>query len=192
MKKLALLSLILISFVCFAQQKAKPFNHVDTPFFKMYQHFLLDSTPNYAFMAIGLEDYNMGVSFSTQGDSIILREYSEPLLHWLLEYNKAIDNGEKPQPPEYTEYILRLDSCTDLERIKRFLQNTVDNAKPFKDKEPCPDGVDWYILANGKWAAIHTGGFHKEGKITDILEVIAVACICNDSSMLFPESLVIE
>lgn len=67
MKKLALLSLILISFVCFAQQKAKPFNNVDTPFFKMYQHFLLDSTPNYAFMTIGLEDYNMGVSFSTQG-----------------------------------------------------------------------------------------------------------------------------
>lgn len=192
MKKLALLFLILISFVSFAQQKAKPFDKVDNPYFKMYQHFLLDSTPNYAFMIVGLEDYNMGVSFSAQGDSIILREYSEPLLNWLLEYNKAIDNGEKPQPPEYTEYILRIDNSTDLERIKRFLQNTVDNAKPFKDKEPCPDGVDWYILANGKWATIHTGGFHKEGKLTDVLEVIAVACECNDPSMLSPESLVIE
>ncbi|MCX4279227.1 hypothetical protein [Muribaculum sp.] len=195
MKKLALLFIAMtISFVGFTQQKAQPLENVDNELFQIEKHFLLDldGVPDYGFMVIGLEDYDMGVSLYSNGDSIVHRIYSEPILSWLIEYNKARDNGEEPQPPVLNaEYKLKIENPADFSAIAQFLQNIVDTAKPFKEI-PCVDGVNWVIFAKGKWAYIHTGGFHKEGAITDILELIAIGCESNDPSMLTREAICLE
>ena len=78
MKKLALLFIILISFVGFAQQKAKPFENVDNERFQIVKHFLLDldGVPDYGFMIMNFEDWDMGICL--KGDSIIYRVYEKP------------------------------------------------------------------------------------------------------------------
>lgn len=192
MNKLALLFLMLISFVGFAQQKAKPLENVDNEIFQIEKHFLLDldGEPDYGFMIIGL-GWDMGCSLYSQSDTIILRVYSESIKSWLIEYNNALNSGDEPQPPVLSEYKLKIDNPSDFSAITRFLQSIVDKAKPFKE-EPRVDGVNWVVLAKGKWAYIHTGGFHKEGAITDILELIALGCESNDPSMLTREALGLE
>lgn len=54
MKKLALLSIILISFVGFAQQKVKPLENFDDTIFQIHKSFLLDGELDFGFMIIGL------------------------------------------------------------------------------------------------------------------------------------------
>lgn len=193
MKKLALLFLMLTYFVGSAQQKAKPLENVDNEIFQIEKHFLLDldGEPDYGFMVIGLEGWDMGCSLYSQSDTIIHRVYSETIKSWLIEYNKALNKGDEPQPPILSEYKLKIDDPNDFSAITRFLQSIVDKAKPFKE-EPRVDGVNWVVLAKGKWAYIHTGGFHKEGAITDILELIALGCESNDPSMLTREALGLE
>ena len=193
MKKLALLFIILISFVGFAQQKAKPFENVDNERFQIVKHFLLDldGVPVYGFMIMNFEDWDMGICL--KGDSIIYRVYEKPILSWLYEYNNACDNGEEPLPPVLTaEYKLKIDSPKDFSAIAQFLQSIVDKATPFKEETPCVDGINWYVLANGKWAYIRTGSLQKAGAITDKLIHIASACENNDPANLTREALGLE
>ncbi len=193
MKKLALLFIILISFVGFAQQKAKPFENVDNERFQIVKHFLLDldGVPDYGFMIMNFEDWDMGICL--KGDSIIYRVYEKPILYWLYEYNNACDNGEEPLPPVLTaEYKLKIDSPKDFSAIAQFLQSIVDKATPFKEETPCVDGINWYVLANGKWAYIRTGSLQKAGAITDKLIHIASACENNDPANLTREALGLE
>lgn len=91
MKNLALLFLLLISPVGFAQQKAKPLENVDNEIFQIEKHFLLDLDvePDYGFMIIGLEDWDMGVRLYSQSETIVHRVYSESIQSWLIEYNNA-------------------------------------------------------------------------------------------------------
>ena len=193
MKKLALLFIILISFVGFAQQKAKPFENVDNERFQIVKHFLLDldGVPDYGFMIMNFEDWDMGICL--KGDSIIYRVYEKPILSWLYEYNNACDNGEEPLPPVLTaEYKLKIDSPKDFSAIAQFLQSIVDKATPFKEETPCVDGINWYVLANRKWAYIRTGSLQKAGAITDKLIHIASACENNDPANLTREALGLE
>ena len=64
MNKLALLFILLISFVGFAQQKAKPFENVDDMIFQTHKNFLLDGEPDFCFMVIDL-DRAEGASLSS-------------------------------------------------------------------------------------------------------------------------------
>lgn len=193
MKKLALLSIILISFVGFARQKAQPLENVDNELFQIEKHFLLDldGVPDYGFMIMNFEDWDMGICL--KGDSIIYRVYEKPILSWLYEYNNARDNGEEPLPPVLTaEYKLKIDNPKDFLAICQFLQSIVDRATPFKEEIPCVDGINWCILANGKWAHIRTGSLQKAGAITDKLLHIASACENNDPANLTREALGLE
>ena len=113
----------------------------------------LDGEPDYGFMVIGLEGWDMGRSLYSQSDTIIHRVYSETIKSWLIEYNKALNKGDEPQPPVLSEYKLKIDDPNDFSAITRFLQSIVDKAKPFKE-EPRVDGVYWVVLAKGKWAYI--------------------------------------
>lgn len=67
MKKLALLSIILISFVGFAQQKAKPLENFDDTIFQIHKSFLLDGKPDFGFMVIGLGSAE-GITLSADGN----------------------------------------------------------------------------------------------------------------------------
>lgn len=93
MKKSALLFIILISFVSFAQQKAKSSENFDNATFQMHKHFLLGGDPDFAFMVIGL-DCAEGVSLSASGDSITCRYMTKPFTDFQQRHNEAKEKGE--------------------------------------------------------------------------------------------------
>lgn len=96
MNKLALLFILLISFVGFAQQKAKPFENVDDMIFQTHKNFLLDGEPDFCFMVIDL-DRAEGVSLSADGDSITYRYRSKPFTTFQQRHNEVRKKAKKDQ-----------------------------------------------------------------------------------------------
>lgn len=182
MKKLALLFLILISFVSFAQQKANPSENFDNTTFQMHKHFLLVGEPDFAFMIIGLGSAE-GVTLSADGDSIIYRYRTKPFLDFQQRLNEANrkDNEGPICKPLDTKLIIN--SHKDTESFKDFLRYIVNEAKSFRFT-PVTDGFNCYICANGKWANISDGEYFTEGAHREIIELILLACQNNDPSIL--------
>lgn len=182
MKKFALLPIILISFVGFAQQKTELFGNVNDSIFQMHKHFLLDSEPDFCLMVIDLGSAE-GVSLSADGDSITYRYRSKPFTTFQQRLNKVREKGEEGPIPCPLDTKLKINSPKDSEAFKEFLSYIVNDAKPFRFT-PITDGFNCYVCANGKWANISEGEYPTEGPHREIIALILLACQENDPSFL--------
>lgn len=182
MNKLALLFILLISFVGFAQQKAKPFENVDDMIFQTHKNFLLDGEPDFCFMVIDL-DRAEGVSLSADGDSITYRYRSKPFTTFQQRQNEVRGKGEEGPMPCPLDAKLKVNSPKDSEAFKEFLSYIVNDAKPFRFT-PITDGFNCYVCANGKWANISESVYPAEGPHREIIALVLLACQKNDPSIL--------
>ena len=182
MKKLVLLSILLISFVGFAQQKAKLFENVDDTTFQIHKSFLLDGEPDFCFMVIDLDSAE-GVSLSADGDSITYRYRSKPFTTFQQRLNEVREKGEEGPIPCPLDAKLKINSPKDTEAFMEFLSYIVNDAKPFKFT-PITDGFNCYVCANGKWANISECEYPTEGPHREIIALILLACQENDPSIL--------
>ncbi len=183
MKKLALLFIVmLISFVGFAQQKAKPLENFDDIIFQIHKSFLLDGEPDFGFMIIGLGSAE-GVTLSADGDSISYRYRTKPFATLQQRVNEACEKGEE-WPIHYPlDTKLKINRHKDIDSFKGFLQYIVNEAKPFR-LTPITKGFNCYVCANGEWANISDGEYLSEGAHREIIELILLACQNNDTSIL--------
>lgn len=182
MKKLALLFIILISFVGFAQQKENPFENVDDTIFQIHKSFLLDGKPDFCFMVMGLDGAE-GVSLSADGDSITYRYRSKPFTTFQQRQNEVREKGEEGPIPCPLDTKLKINSPKDSEAFKEFLSYIVNAAKPFK-YTPITSGFNCYVCANGKWANISDIEYGTEGSHREIIELVLIVCQENDPSIL--------
>ena len=182
MNKLALLFILLISFVDFAQQKAKPFENVDDMIFQTHKNFLLDGEPDFCFMVIDL-DRAEGVSLSADGDSITYRYRSKPFTTFQQRYNEVRKKSEEGPIPCPLDAKMKINSPKDTEAFKEFLSYIVNDAKPLK-YTPITDGFNCYVCANGKWANISEGEYGTDGPAREIIELVLIACQENNPSFL--------
>ena len=182
MKKLVLLSILLISFVGFAQQKTELFENVNDSIFQMHKHFLLDGEPDFCFMVIDLGSAE-GVSLSADGDSITYRYSSKPFTTFQQRQNEVRGKGEEGPMPCPLDAKLKVNSPKDSEAFKEFLSYIVNDAKPFRFK-PITDGFNCYVCANGKWANISESVYPAEGPHREIIALVLLACQENDPSIL--------
>lgn len=183
MKKLALLFIvILISFVGFAQQKAKPLENFDDTIFQIYKSFLLDGEPDFGFMVIGLGSAE-GVTLSADGDSIIYRYRTKPFATLQQRENETREKGEEGPIPYPLDTKLKINSHKDTDSFKIFLQYIINEAKPFRFT-PITKGFNCYVCANGEWTNISDGEYLTEGAHREIIELILLACQNNDPLIL--------
>lgn len=182
MKKLVLLSILLISFVGFAQQKTELFENVNDSIFQMHKHFLLDCEPDFCFMVIDLDSAE-GVSLSADGDSITYRYRSKPFTAFQQRHNEVREKGEEGPIPCPLDAKLKINSPKDTEAFMEFLSYIINDAKPFRFT-PITDGFNCYVCANGKWANISESVYPNEGPHREIIELILIACQEKDPSIL--------
>lgn len=182
MKKLVLLSILLISFVGIAQQKTELFENVNDSIFQMHKHFLLNGEPDFCFMVIDL-DRAEGVSLSEDGDSITYRYRSKPFTTFQQRLNEVREKCEEGPIPCPLDTKLKVNSPKDTESFKEFLSYIVNDAKPFK-YTPITGSFNCYVCANGKWANISDGEYGTDGPAREIIELVLIACQENDPSFL--------
>lgn len=182
MKKLVLLSILLISFVGIAQQKTELFGNVNDSIFQMHKHFLLDGEPDFCFMVIDLDSAE-GVSLSADGDSITYRYRSKPFTTFQQRLNKVREKGEEGPIPCPLDAKLKINNPKDTEAFKEFLSYIVNDAKPFRFT-PITSGFNCYVCANGKWANISESIYPAEGSHREIIALVLIACQENDPSFL--------
>lgn len=182
MKKFALLTIILTTFVGFAQQKTELIGIANDSIFQMHKHFLLEGELDFCFMVIGLYSAE-GVTFSADGDCIIYRYCAKPFATFQQRLNEAREKGEEGPIPCPLDTRLKVNSPKDTESFKEFLSYIVNDAKPFRFT-PILDGFNCYVCANGKWANISDGEYSTEGPHREIIELVLLSCQENDPSIL--------
>ena len=182
MKKPALLFLMLISFVGFAQQKAKPLENFNDTIFQTHKGILLDGEPDFGFMVIGVGSAE-GITLSVDGDSITYRYRTKPFATLQQSQDNACEKGEEGPIPYPLDTKLKINSHKDTDSFKRFLQYVVNDAKPFRFT-PITKGFNCYVCAHGKWANISDGEYFTDGAHREIIDLVLLACQNNDPSIL--------
>lgn len=109
MKKPALLFLMLISFVGFAQQKEKPLENFNDTIFQTHKGILLDGEPDFCFMVIGVGSAE-GITLSVDGDSITYRYRTKPFATLQQSQDKACEKGEEGPIPYPLDTKLKINS----------------------------------------------------------------------------------
>lgn len=181
MKKLAILFLLLISLIVFAQQKAKPQENFNDTIFQTHKSFLLDGEPDFGFMVIGIGSAE-GITLSADGDSITYRYRTKPFATLQQRLDKVRENGEEGPIPCPLDTKLKI-SHKDTDSFKRFLQYIVNEAKPFR-LTPITKGFNCYVCANGEWANISDGEYFTDGAHREIIELVLLACQNNEPSII--------
>ncbi len=181
MKKLALLFLILISIVGFAQQKAKPQEIFNDTIFQTHKNFLLDGEPDFGFMVIRVGSAE-GITLSADGDSITYRYRTKPFATLQQMLDKARENGEEGPIPYPLDTKLKI-SHKDTDSFKRFLQYIVNEAQPFRFT-PITKEFNCYVCANGVWANISDGEYFTDGAHREIIDLVLLACQNSEPSII--------
>ena len=110
---------MLISFVGFAQQKAKPLEKFDDTIFQTHKSFLLDGEPDFGFMIIGLGSAE-GVTLSADGDNIIYRYRTKPFATLQQRVNEAREKGEEGPIHYPLDTKLKINRHKDIDSFKSF------------------------------------------------------------------------